>query len=108
VQQTTKKKAQNEKSVRYQQLLEEHRMNETEQKLGHNGKEKVLHSGCQGCFETEKCGGKNPGDLPLPNMRRLPNAGKKFECHSLMSDFAPRPPDPKETRRQFGEAAIQY
>lgn len=79
----------------------------TEQKLGHNSNGE-LHDGCVGCDEVGKCGGKKSTDLPLPNLRRLRESVKKFECHSLVAEFVARPPNDKETRRRYGETALQY
>lgn len=82
----------------------------TGQELGyHNGnKSSEMHNGCVGCENLENCGGKKADDMPLPNLQRIRTDMKKFVCHSFVTEFAPRPPDPKAARRDFGEAAVQY
>lgn len=64
---------------------------------------------CRGCFKFESCEKvSNPQALRHVDLRRAANAEKYHICHSLFSEAVPRLADPKKTRRQFGETAIQY
>lgn len=64
---------------------------------------------CRGCFKFEGCDkALKPQALHHVNLQRAPNAEKYHICHSVFSERVERPADPKKTRRQFGETAIQY
>lgn len=71
--------------------------------------EKKPDHNCRGCEKFEKCQARrNPETLDSLNVKRAPNREKYRVCHSIFPEVAARPPDPKETRRKFGESGVQY
>ena len=71
-----------------------------------NKEEKRAHN-CRGCFDFQDCEKvSKPSALQSTPVKRVTSGQKYFICHSLQT--VERPADPKKTRRQFGETAVQY
>jgi hypothetical protein len=65
------------------------------------------HHNCRGCFDFHDCEiASNPDQLKRIPVKRAASNEKFFSCHSLHA--VARPPDPKDARRTYGEAAVQH